>query len=43
MTDIMYDLPTRTDVREVIITPETITHGGEPMVVTERARQKKEA
>jgi ATP-dependent Clp protease ATP-binding subunit ClpX len=43
MTDIMYDLPSRTDVREVIITPETITHGTEPMVITERVRQKKEA
>ncbi len=43
MTDIMYDLPTRSDVREVIITPETITNGSEPMVITERPRQKKEA
>jgi ATP-dependent Clp protease ATP-binding subunit ClpX len=43
MTDIMYDLPTRSDVREVIITPESITEGAEPMVITERARKKKEA
>jgi ATP-dependent Clp protease ATP-binding subunit ClpX len=43
MTDIMFDLPSRTDVREVIITPESITQGSSPMIVTERARQKKEA
>jgi ATP-dependent Clp protease ATP-binding subunit ClpX len=43
MTDIMFDLPSRTDVREVIITPESITLGSAPLVVTERARPKKEA
>jgi ATP-dependent Clp protease ATP-binding subunit ClpX len=43
MTDIMFDLPTRDDVREVIITKEAITEGGTPMVVTERARTKREA
>jgi ATP-dependent Clp protease ATP-binding subunit ClpX len=43
MTDIMFDLPTRDDVREVIITKESITESGAPMVVTERARTKREA
>ncbi|MEI2719351.1 MAG: ATP-dependent Clp protease ATP-binding subunit ClpX [Gemmatimonadales bacterium] len=43
MTDIMFDLPSRHDVREVIITPESIVSGVSPLVVTERARQKKEA
>jgi ATP-dependent Clp protease ATP-binding subunit ClpX len=43
MTDIMFDLPSRHDVREVIITPESILNGVSPLVVTERARQKKEA
>lgn len=43
MTDIMYDLPTREDVREVVITKEAITDGKAPLVVTERARQKREA
>ena len=43
MTDIMFELPTRTDVREVIITPESINQGSAPLIVTERARQKKEA
>ena len=43
MTDIMFDLPTRPDVREVIVTPETIAEGTAPLIVTERPRQKKEA
>ncbi|MDX2192501.1 MAG: ATP-dependent Clp protease ATP-binding subunit ClpX [Gemmatimonadales bacterium] len=43
MTDIMYELPARGDVREVVITRETITEGRQPLLVTERARQKKEA
>ncbi|MGH7524603.1 MAG: AAA family ATPase, partial [Gemmatimonadales bacterium] len=43
MTDIMFDLPSRTDVREVIITPESIVQGTTPLIVTERARPKKEA
>jgi ATP-dependent Clp protease ATP-binding subunit ClpX len=43
MTDIMFDLPSRHDVREVIITPESIANGVTPLIVTERPRQKKEA
>jgi ATP-dependent Clp protease ATP-binding subunit ClpX len=43
MTDIMFDLPTRDDVREVVITKECVTDGQPPLVVTERARQKREA
>ena len=43
MTDIMFDLPSRTDVREVVITSESITQGSSPLIVTERPRQKKEA
>jgi ATP-dependent Clp protease ATP-binding subunit ClpX len=43
MTDIMFDLPTRTDVREVVVTRETIAEGATPLVVTERPRRKKEA
>ena len=43
MTDIMFDLPTRDDVREVVITKESITDGKQPLVVTERARTKREA
>ena len=30
MTDIMYDLPSREDVREIVITKEAITEGTSP-------------
>jgi ATP-dependent Clp protease ATP-binding subunit ClpX len=43
MTDIMFDLPNRDDVREVVITKECITDDHPPLVVTERPRQKREA
>ncbi len=43
MTDLMYELPSRDDVREVVITPESITEGKPPLVVTERPRQAREA
>jgi len=43
MTDIMFELPSRDDVREVAITAECVTEGRPPLLVTERVRQKKEA
>ena len=43
MTDVMFDLPDRDDVREVVITKECITERRPPLIVTERARVKKEA
>ena len=43
MTDIMFELPSREDVREVVLTKESVTEGRPPLVVTERARTKKEA
>jgi ATP-dependent Clp protease ATP-binding subunit ClpX len=43
MTEIMFDLPGRDDVREVAITAECVTTGRPPLIVTERPRQKKEA
>jgi len=43
MTDLMFDLPSRDDVREVLVTSECITEGSPPMVVTERPRQIREA
>jgi len=43
MTDIMYELPSRDDVREVVITPETVNQGTPPLIVTEQKRAKKEA
>jgi len=43
MTDIMFDLPNRDDVTEVVVTPECISEGKPPLVVTERPRAKREA
>src|SRR5207244_3987734 len=43
MTDIMFDLPSRDDVREVAITAECVSEGRQPLLVTERVRHKKEA
>ena len=43
MTDIMFDLPSRDDVREVVLTKESIAHGRPPLLVTERPRARKEA
>ncbi|MGH7582086.1 MAG: ATP-dependent Clp protease ATP-binding subunit ClpX [Gemmatimonadales bacterium] len=43
MTDIMFELPSREDVREVIITPESVNQGTSPLIVTERTPRKKEA
>lgn len=43
MTEIMFDLPSRPDVSEVVITPESITEATPPLIITESARHKKEA
>jgi len=43
MTDIMFDLPSRDDVTEVVITKECILDGRPPLLVTGRSRAKKEA
>jgi ATP-dependent Clp protease ATP-binding subunit ClpX len=43
MTDIMFDLPSRDDVVEVVITPESINESKQPLIVTERPRAKREA
>ena len=43
MTDIMFDLPAREDVTEVVITRECILEGRQPLLATERQRTKKEA
>ena len=43
MTEIMFDLPSREDVTEVVITKESISEGRQPLLVTERSRTKKEA
>src|SRR2546423_1733185 len=43
MTEIMFELPSRDDVREGAFTAECATSARAPLLVTERPRQKKEA
>jgi ATP-dependent Clp protease ATP-binding subunit ClpX len=44
MRDVMFDIPSRDDVREVVITPESVDKGVPPLLVLHsEARQKKEA
>jgi ATP-dependent Clp protease ATP-binding subunit ClpX len=43
MADIMFELPDRSDIREVVLTKESVTDGRPPLLVTESARAKKEA
>lgn len=43
MLDIMFQLPSRDDVREVVITRETIEEGSEPLLILEPESQRREA
>ena len=43
MLDIMYELPSRDDVREVVITKETIEDGHEPLLILEPEESRREA
>ncbi|MEJ2482086.1 MAG: ATP-dependent Clp protease ATP-binding subunit ClpX [Gemmatimonadota bacterium] len=43
MLDIMFQLPSRDDVREVVITRETIEEGAEPLLILEPESQRREA
>jgi ATP-dependent Clp protease ATP-binding subunit ClpX len=43
MADIMFELPDRSDIREVVITRESVTDNRPPLLVTEQPRAKKEA
>jgi ATP-dependent Clp protease ATP-binding subunit ClpX len=43
MIDIMFELPNRDDIREVVITKECVLEGRPPLLVTEQVRTKKEA
>jgi ATP-dependent Clp protease ATP-binding subunit ClpX len=43
MLDVMFDLPSREDVREVIITRETIEDGIPPLLILEPESERKEA
>ncbi len=37
MLDIMYDLPSRDDVTEVVLNEDVIRNGAEPMIVYDQA------
>ena len=43
MRDIMFDIPSRTDIREVVVTPECVEHGQPPLLVLHPEAKKKEA
>jgi ATP-dependent Clp protease ATP-binding subunit ClpX len=43
MRDVMFEIPSRTDVREVVITPECVTDGIPPLLVLRPEVKKKEA
>jgi ATP-dependent Clp protease ATP-binding subunit ClpX len=43
MLEIMFQLPSRDDVREVVITRETIEEGAEPLLILEPESQRREA
>jgi ATP-dependent Clp protease ATP-binding subunit ClpX len=44
MCEVMFDIPSRPDVREVIVTPESITEGIPPLLIlAPEPKQKKEA
>jgi len=43
MLEIMFQLPSRDDVREVVITTETIEEGAEPLLILEPETQRREA
>ncbi len=43
MLDVMFELPSREDVREVIITRETIDEGTPPLLILEPESERKEA
>jgi len=39
----MFEIPSRTDVREVVVTPEAVDHGVPPLLVLHPETRKKEA
>jgi ATP-dependent Clp protease ATP-binding subunit ClpX len=41
--DVMFDIPSRSDVREVVVTPECVDHGVPPLLVLHPEAERKEA
>ena len=40
MRDVMFDVPSRTDVREVVVTTESVEHGTTPLLVLRPERKE---
>ncbi len=43
MLDVMFDLPGRIDVREVVVTKETVEESTQPLLILEPEAERKEA
>ena len=43
MRDVMFDIPSRTDVHEVVVTTESVQHGTPPLLVLHPQSKRKEA
>ena len=43
MREVMFDLPSRSDIREVVVTPEAVEQGVTPLLVFDNEVRKKEA
>ena len=43
MRDVMFDVPSRRDIREVVVTPEAVKQGGSPLLVFDNEAQQKGA
>ena len=43
MRDVMFDVPSRTDVREIVVTTENVEHGTTPLLVLRPEPERKEA
>ncbi len=43
MRDVMFEIPSRNDVREVVVTPESVEHGVAPLLVLHPEEEKLKA
>ena len=43
MRDVMFEIPSRNDVREVVVTPESVEHGAAPLLVLHPEEEKLKA
>ena len=43
MLDVMFDLPGRMDIREVVVTRETVEESNQPLLILEPGAKRREA